>query len=157
MVRMFYLVVSLLLLHAAELTAQNSPVVYLPLQKFHVNSYFGKRVHPLTGKADFHQGIDLAADCDPVLNIMDGRVKSIGFNPILGNYVRICHGEFQSIYAHLSHVLVKNGEQVEAGYPIGVTGATGRVTGEHLHFSISFQGRYLNPLLFLKSMLACCQ
>ncbi|RZJ92815.1 MAG: M23 family metallopeptidase [Chryseobacterium sp.] len=153
MIRLFHLGIALLLFPKAEVSAQDLPAVYLPLQKLSITSSFGMRIHPVTGKTDFHRGIDLAADCDPVLNIMDGKVKSIGFDPILGNYVRIQHGEFLSIYGHLSHILVTNGETVGAGYIIGVTGATGRVTGEHLHFSIRYRGRYLNPLLFLKSLL----
>ncbi|MFD2964387.1 MULTISPECIES: M23 family metallopeptidase [Olivibacter] len=123
------------------------------MPQLRVTSSFGKRVHPVTGLPDLHKGIDLAARCDPVLSVMDGTVIDTGFNPILGKYIRIAHGEFQSIYGHLSYILVTPGEPVSGGEFIAVTGATGRVTGEHLHFSIRYRGRYINPLHFLRSLL----
>lgn len=125
----------------------------LPLINLRVTSGYGYRVHPVTKKNDLHRGIDFAARCDPVLNILDGTVTDTGYNPILGKYVRISHGDFQSIYGHLSQILVIPGEPATAGQVIGVTGVTGRVTGEHLHFSIRFKNKYINPLHFLKSLL----
>nr|WP_068891003.1 M23 family metallopeptidase [Pedobacter panaciterrae] len=133
--------------------AQQPVKVSLPLLQLRVNSSFGHRTHPVTGQPDLHKGVDLAARCDPVLSVMDGTVSSTGSNPILGNFIRITHGEFQSIYGHLSYILVTPGESVIAGQFIGVTGSTGRVTGEHLHFSIRFKDKYLNPLHFLTSLL----
>ncbi len=133
--------------------AQQPANVSLPLLKLRINSSFGKRIHPVTGQPDLHKGVDLSARCDPVLSVMDGTVSSTGSNPILGNFIRITHGEFQSIYGHLSYILVTTGEPVTAGQFIGVTGSTGRVTGEHLHFSIRFRDKYLNPLHFLRSLL----
>lgn len=127
--------------------------VSLPLQQLQVNSPFGKRIHPVTGKTDFHRGVDLAARCDPILSIMKGTVIETGYNLILGYYIKIAHGEFTSIYGHLSFILVAPGESVTAGLPIGISGTTGRTTGEHLHFSIRFREIYLNPLLFLKTLL----
>lgn len=128
--------------------------ISLPLHLLKVNSGFGHRVHPVTGQPDFHKGVDLAAHYDPVFSIMDGKVRATGYNPILGSYVRIMHGQFQSIYGHLSHILVLSGDEIASGQPIGITGATGRVTGQHLHFSIKFGERYLNPLFFLKTLMA---
>ncbi|WP_316786619.1 M23 family metallopeptidase [Pedobacter frigiditerrae] len=133
--------------------AQQSANVSLPLMQLRVNSPFGMRIHPVTGQVDLHKGVDLAARCEPVLSIMDGAVSEIGFNRFLGSYIRIAHGEFQSIYGHLSQILVNPNEHVKAGQLIGITGSTGRVTGEHLHFSIRFGNRYLNPLQFLGSLL----
>lgn len=131
--------------------------VSLPLQQLKVNSPFGKRTHPITGQPDFHRGVDLAARCDPVLNIMNGTITETGYNAILGYYIRISHGDFTSIYGHLSYILVAPCEKVVAGQLIGITGSTGRTTGEHLHFSIRFRDDYLNPLLFLKTLLAPVQ
>ncbi|WP_199120305.1 M23 family metallopeptidase [Pedobacter sp. ASV28] len=127
--------------------------ISLPLINLRLTSGFGYRIHPITKQHDLHKGIDLSARCDPVLSILKGRITDTGYNPVLGNYVRIGHGEFQSIYGHLSQILVGRDEPVEAGQPIAVTGATGRVTGEHLHFSIKFKDRYINPLHFLSSLL----
>lgn len=153
MIRLFFLGISLLLPFWNYALGQNTPPICLPLGQLHINSPYGKRIHPVTGKPDFHQGVDLAAHCDPVFSIMDGKVSGTGYNPILGNYVRVMHGQFQSVYGHLSFIIVLSGEEVSAGQPIGITGATGRVTAEHLHFSIKFGNRHLNPLLFLKTML----
>lgn len=142
-----------LLLFFISAQAQQPVNVSLPLMQLRVNSSFGNRTHPVTGQSDLHKGVDLAARCDPVLSVMEGTVSSTGFNPILGSFIRIKHGEFQSIYGHLSYILVTPGDSVTAGQFIGITGSTGRVTGEHLHFSIRFKDKYLNPLHFLRSLL----
>src|ERR1700761_5967510 len=127
----------------------------LPLQRLRQTSGFGWRVHPITGQFQFHKGIDLAARHDTVFCILDGIVSTIGHNAYIGNYVIISHpGEVQSIYGHLSAIAVSPDEQIMPGQPIGITGATGRVTGEHLHFSIKYQGRELSPLIFLGGLFA---
>ena len=125
--------------------------ISLPLAQLVVTSSFGWRNHPVLGKRDFHHGVDLAARNEPVYAIMDGFVGETGHHPILGIFVRIHHGNIQSIYGHLSHALVKTGQPLLAGQPIGITGASGRATGEHLHLSIICGDSYINPLLFLKA------
>jgi murein DD-endopeptidase MepM/ murein hydrolase activator NlpD len=127
--------------------------ISLPLMNLRLTSGFGYRIHPITKLQDLHKGIDLSARCDPVLSILKGRVTDTGYNPVLGNYIKIAHGDFQSIYGHLSLIIVNKDQPVEAGQPIAVTGATGRATGEHLHFSIKFKDRYINPLQFLLSLM----
>lgn len=124
----------------------------LPLENLKITSGYGYRIHPVTKQQDFHKGVDLAARCDPVLSVLAGRVTETGFNPILGKYVLIGHGEFQSIYGHLSYILVCRGDTVDAKQPIAITGTTGRVTGEHLHFSVKFRDNHIDPLLFLWQM-----
>ncbi|MFN0293561.1 M23 family metallopeptidase [Pedobacter helvus] len=124
----------------------------LPLENLKITSGYGYRIHPVTKQHDFHKGIDLAARCDPVLSVLAGIVTETGYNPILGKYVRIGHGDFQSIYGHLSYILVCRGDTVDAKQPIAITGTTGRVTGEHLHFSVKFRNNPINPLLFLWQM-----
>ncbi len=123
--------------------------ICMPLQSLKINSRFGERIHPVTHLADFHKGVDLHARNEPVFAFLAGTVSRVGFNPILGNYVRIDHSGLESIYGHLSIILVDTGEQVRAGAPIGVTGSTGRVTGEHLHFSLRTSGIYIDPILFI--------
>ncbi len=120
-----------------------------PLDKLKVTSPFGYRVHPISGKASHHNGVDFAARSDPVFNVLDGRVKATGKHKALGKYIRVLHGDIETIYGHLSRILVSPGDTVTVGQPIGITGATGRVTGEHLHFSVKFKGKYLDPLRFL--------
>lgn len=120
----------------------------LPLKHLAVTSPYGFRVHPVTGRCAFHNGIDLRADQDTVFAIGPGRVKA-GYDPVSGLYITIDHGELQSGYAHLSQLLVLPGDSVTAGCPVAVSGASGRTTGPHLHFSLKYQHRYINPMLYL--------
>lgn len=128
-------------------SAQNTYV--LPLRVLRLTSAFGSRLHPVTGKLDFHKGVDLQARSEPVFAILPGKVSACGYHPILGNFVRIAHGELESIYGHLSSIQVQSGKEVRAGEFIGVTGDSGRTTGEHLHFSICFKQIYIDPLKYL--------
>ncbi len=128
---------------------------HLPLRCLRQTSGFGWRVHPITGKFQFHKSVDLAARHDTVFSILNGTVSGIGYNSLIGNYILIAHpGDVQSLYGHLSVIAVLPDEQVTAGQAIGITGATGRVTGEHLHFSIKYHGRELSPLAFLCGLYA---
>lgn len=63
----------------------------------------------------------------------------------LGNYVEVRHGDFTSIYGHLYSVLVNAKQAVEAGQPIGISGSTGRSTGEHLHFQMEYKDKTIDP------------
>lgn len=131
----------------------SEPSVHMPLAKYRITSRFGWRKHPITGKASFHKGIDLAARAQAVRSIMNGTVTATGYHRHLGNYVRIDHGAVQSTYGHLSRITVKRGRPVTAGYPIGITGRTGRATGEHLHLGIQRNGTYINPWKFLQKLI----
>src|SRR5690606_20440829 len=99
-------------------------VVQMPLLDARVTSAFGWRRHPVTGKSDFHQGVDFAAKDKIVRNIMEGNVIERGYHQNLGNYVRIDHGNFRSVYGHLSAITVKVHQQISSGYPIGITGSS---------------------------------
>ncbi|MFF9961625.1 M23 family metallopeptidase [Pedobacter suwonensis] len=123
--------------------------ISMPLNSMKVNSVFGKRIHPVTHENDFHRGIDLRARNEPVFSFFAGKVSGVGFNPILGKFIRIDHSGLESIYGHLSVILVQNGEKVRSGELIAVTGSTGRVTGEHLHFSLRSSGVYIDPVNFI--------
>lgn len=124
----------------------------MPLKNLQLTSSFGWRRHPVTGKADFHKGVDLSARSEPIYSVLKGIVNETGFNPILGNFIRIEHGAVQSIYGHLSLIIVRAGQTVDAAQVIGMSGSTGRATGEHLHFSIKTDGTYIHPLHFLKRL-----
>ncbi|QNN43000.1 M23 family metallopeptidase [Pedobacter roseus] len=101
---------------------------------------------------DFHRGVDLKAKRSIICAVLSGRVSSCGQNSVLGNFVRICHGKAESIYGHLSSVLVYPGKEVSAGEMIGVSGHSGKATGEHLHFSLRLDGNAVDPLKFLLSL-----
>ena len=128
-------------------------LVCLPLKHLHINSDFGYRIHPITGKYALHAGVDFKARQDTVYAILDGIVTSTGYNDGLGINIWLAHGPVESIYGHLSQVFVAAKDSVTAGEPIGITGETGFVTGEHLHLSVCYRHQYINPIKFLYELL----
>jgi murein DD-endopeptidase MepM/ murein hydrolase activator NlpD len=124
-----------------------------PLKGAWLSSPFGWRHDPISGVRRHHAAIDLAAPAGTAIKAaMDGKVSSVGFNSIYGKYIILSHGsEYQTLYAHLSQVSVKQGDRVNQGVKIGEVGSTGHSTGNHLHFAIYKNGRAVNPLDFLNS------
>jgi murein DD-endopeptidase MepM/ murein hydrolase activator NlpD len=128
-------------------------LVCLPLKNLKINSDYGYRIHPVTGRYAMHEGLDFRARSDTVFAILNGVVRSAGYDDRLGINICLSHGEIESVYGHLSKILVGVQDSVTAGEAIGITGATGRVTGEHLHFGIRFRHQYINPIKFLYQLL----
>lgn len=121
----------------------------LPIDSMVITSSYGRRKDPITGKEANHRGIDLRGNNDYVYSIMPGIVTKAGKSKTLGNYVEVKHGDFKSTYGHLYNVLVDAKQSVEAGQPIGISGNTGRSTGEHLHFGMKFEDVAIDPKPFL--------
>lgn len=98
-----------------------------------------------------HSGMDVAAATGtPVLSPSAGKVIELGDFFFSGNLVYIDHGQgLISMFAHLSEIDVEIGEQIEKGQVVGRVGATGRVTGPHLHWSLGLNGTWIDPALFL--------
>lgn len=119
--------------------------VCYPLRKMKVNSPYGYRTDPFTGKRKFHNGIDLHARGDKVLAMMKGTVIKVGQDRASGKYVVLRHGEFTVSYCHLSRILVGKGDVVRPRDAVGITGNTGRSTGEHLHITCRRNGKSVNP------------
>lgn len=123
--------------------------VSYPLRRIKVNSSYGYRKDPFTGKKKFHNGIDLHARGDEVLAMMEGVVVKVGQDKTSGKYVTLRHGSYTVSYCHLSKILVAKGAAVRPRDVVGVTGSTGRSTGEHLHITCKLNGKNINPLLLL--------
>ena len=125
----------------------------LPLTHLDLTSGYGYRIHPVTGLPSFHAGVDFRARHDTVYAIANGVAAATGYQSLLGLYIRLDHHGLQSSYGHLSQVWVAPGDTVFSGQAIAISGSTGRVTGEHLHFSVWFQGKPIDPVKFLYHLL----
>ena len=119
--------------------------VSYPLRKMKINSPYGYRTDPFSGKRKFHNGIDLHARGDEALAMMEGTVLKVGQDRASGKYVVLRHGEFTVSYCHLSRILVGKGTTVRARDAVGITGSTGRSTGEHLHITCRRNGKNVDP------------
>ena len=96
--------------------------VSYPLQRIRITSPYGYRKDPFTGKRKFHGGIDLHA-----------------------RGVTLRHGNYTVSYCHLSRVLTAKGTVVRPRDAVGITGSTGRSTGEHLHITCKLNGKSVDP------------
>tara|TARA_R110002020_G_scaffold51034_8_gene144604 strand:- start:12200 stop:12829 length:630 start_codon:yes stop_codon:yes gene_type:complete len=136
-----------------ELTVEKGEEIVLaslPLEDFSLTSAFGYRSDPFSGETKFHPGIDLKTKRSKVLSMLHGTVLSVGNDPLLGIFVKVQHGKYESIYGHLSQSLVAKGELVLPGTILGISGSTGRATGDHLHLTIKKGNVYVNPVLFIQ-------
>jgi murein DD-endopeptidase MepM/ murein hydrolase activator NlpD len=115
------------------------------------SSYFGRRAHPIVHTEQFHNGVDIAApQGTPVGAACDGVVSETGWMGGFGQAIVIEHRNgFRSLYGHLSLIGVRPGQKVKAGQFVGRVGSTGWSTGPHLHFTLSQNGRFLNPMQVL--------
>ncbi|MBN1698314.1 MAG: M23 family metallopeptidase [Spirochaetales bacterium] len=117
-----------------------------------ISSRYGNRIHPISGKRHFHNGIDIAnSGGTPVRAALDGRVQKTGYSNVYGKYVIIKHAMgLQTFYGHLRKITVVKGDMVNQGGILGEMGNTGYSTGNHLHFSIYKNGDTVDPLFYLK-------
>lgn len=133
--------------------------VSYPLQRIRITSPYGYRKDPFTGKRKFHGGIDLHARGEQALAMMEGVVVKVGQDKTSGKYVTLRHGNYTVSYCHLSRVLTEKGRVVHPRDVVGITGSTGRSTGEHLHITCKLNGKSVNPSVlfdYIKSMQQEC-
>ncbi len=123
-----------------------------PIEKRDVSSYFGYRVSPITHKYSLHKGIDIPAnEKTEIYAVYDGVVEKAEYNTINGNYIVIKHSEsLKTTYNHCKKLFVEEGEIVKKGQKIALVGATGYATGNHLHFEIIVDDKYINPMWVLE-------
>ncbi len=119
----------------------------------HLSSLFSRnRRHPVLKITRPHEGIDIAAPVGtPILAPAKGVVRFAGMRRGgYGNTVEIDHGfGYQTRFAHASRILVRSGQKVERGQIIAEVGATGLVSGPHLHYEVEVNGRAVDPLNFI--------
>lgn len=127
--------------------ARATPSIWPLVGQWTYTSPYGNRKDPFTGLNEFHPGMDISADPGvPVHATADGSVDTAQYDGNYGNAVVISHGfGISTRYGHLSQFSVRAGQQVKRGDVIGYVGATGRVTGAHLHYEILFNGNRINP------------
>ena len=136
----------------AHYTETGEALVYdglrYPLDRLHVTSPFGNRIHPITGQRKMHAGIDYGSPTGtPVYAVAEGIVTVSGFDQFSGNKIAIRHRDnSESWYMHLSARGVGVGAKVSARQCIGSVGSTGRSTGPHLHLGFKNEkGAWINP------------
>ena len=121
------------------------------LREMFVTSPFGERVHPITHERKFHHGIDLRVDVgDSVVSTAIGKISFAGVKGGYGNVVIVDHMYgFQTTYAHLNKIFVKEGEIVGKGKVIAEGGNSGNSTGPHLHYEVRYNGTPIQPKNFI--------
>ncbi|MCQ2592737.1 MAG: M23 family metallopeptidase [Treponema sp.] len=136
-------------------TLQNAmgELFILPISaSFRWTSPYGWREDPISFVRSFHTGTDMACpQGTPILASQSGRISTVGFNRIYGNYIIIDHGNgYQTLYAHMYKAIAKKGQWVSQGTRIGLVGSTGYSTGPHLHFMVYKNGNRIDPMSVLK-------
>jgi murein DD-endopeptidase MepM/ murein hydrolase activator NlpD len=123
-----------------------------PVLQGFISSYFGERNDPITGREEFHKGVDFAGnEGDAVVAVAAGVVTWSGERSGWGNLVEIDHGKgYVTRYAHNERTLVTVGQTVTRGQSIALMGSTGHSTGPHVHFEVLHNGRQVNPLAFIE-------
>jgi murein DD-endopeptidase MepM/ murein hydrolase activator NlpD len=123
-----------------------SPVPFAPTDSFGTRRMFNGKLASIHRGTDFHapSGTPVVAANDGVVIIAQGMFYE-------GNLVVVDHGQqFSTLYMHLSKIEVKVGDRVHKGQRLGLSGATGRVTGPHLHLGVRWQGMYVDAVKLLK-------
>ena len=117
-----------------------------PINGARLSSPFGLRKHPILGFTKHHNGTDFAAPTGtPIMASGNGTVIKAGWCGNGGNCVRIRHNSsYTTGYGHLSKFATKTGRRVRQGQIIGYVGNTGMSTGPHLHYTVKYNGKFIN-------------
>lgn len=116
-----------------------------------VSSPSGLRFNPVSGRREFHDGIDIAVPIGtPVVAPRGGDVLAVGYSASFGRFVRLLHDDdYISFFAHLNSIDVSTGDRVKQGDHIAYSGNTGWSTGPHLHFGLFRAGQFVDPLAYI--------
>ena len=117
-----------------------------PINGARLSSPFGMRKHPILGFNKHHNGTDFAAPTGtPIMASGNGTVIKAGWCGAGGRCVRIRHNSsYTTGYGHMSKIATKTGRRVRQGQIIGYVGSTGMSTGPHLHYTVSYNGKFIN-------------
>lgn len=130
-------------LHSVAILGKSSQGYIWPLNG-PITSYYG----PRWGR--MHTGLDIDGTTgQPIVASNSGTVILAQYYSGYGNAVIIDHGGVQTLYAHMNSIAVSEGQQVSQGKVVGTVGATGNVTGDHLHFEVRVNGSPVDPLDYL--------
>lgn len=124
-----------------------------PTDRGYVSSSFGMRRDPIKKKKAFHAGMDISGPKNSkVYSTAPGIVTAAHRSGAYGLMVEIDHGQgFKTKFGHLKKIYVKKGQQIDFRTKIGVMGSTGRSTGRHVHYEISYNGKPQDPAKFFKA------
>ena len=122
--------------------------------KWYLSSPYGSRIDPISNVRKNHTGVDMACPTGtPIYASMSGTVSTSGWSNVYGYYVIIKHKDnYQTLYGHMSKILVQKGARVSQGDRIGLVGSTGYSTGPHLHFTVYKNGGLINPTSVVPSL-----
>lgn len=140
-------------LNLYRIAAQKAPFALPVKSAYRFTSAFGYRRDPKTGGKRLHKGVDFAGPVGtPLYATADGVVTHAGWSSGYGRLVKIQH-EFgiETRYAHQAKIRVHVGQRVSRGQRIGDMGASGRVTGPHLHYEVRVGGNAVNPMIYIKA------
>ena len=116
-----------------------------------IASGFGYRIHPIYKTTMMHEGLDFTAPVGTnIYATGNGTVSKVEFNGRgYGNNIIINHGYgYETLYGHMSKILVSQGQKIKRGDIIGMVGNTGQSTGPHLHYEVIKNARKINPINF---------
>ncbi len=122
-----------------------------PVTKGWMSSRFGSRTDPITGRKAWHNGVDFAGKEGAEVNtVAAGVVVFAGVRSGYGKMIEVNHGGgFSTRYGHHKELLVKAGDIIKKGQPIGLMGSSGRSTGPHVHFEVFKNGRVVDPASYI--------
>lgn len=127
-----------------------------PIREGWLSSPYGRRRDPFTGKSAFHRGVDFSGPRgSEIISLAAGVVTFVGTRSGYGRTVEVQHGAgLKTRYAHNDSLLVARGDVVARGQPIARLGRTGRATAAHVHLEIIRDGKFIDPMPFVRSSAA---
>jgi murein DD-endopeptidase MepM/ murein hydrolase activator NlpD len=137
------------MINQQKLQLAATPVIW-PTRGY-LSGVFGNRIHPFTGRLEFHFGLDIATQLgNKVAATADGVVLVAERREYIGNVIIIDHGfGYVTHYGHLSGFNIKEGQRIKRYDVIGYVGTTGRSSGPHLHYEVRYFDKPLNPADFI--------